>query len=199
MSHIAAQNPDEIFDVVDAQDRVIGQATRSEVHARGWWHRAVHILVLNRKVEVLLQKRSRFKDTSPGKWTSSCAGHVDAGESYLAAAVRELAEELGITVASDDLTLCGRLSPTEQTGWEWVNLYCLSHEGPFTVPPAEVEELNWTSFQTLDASLVEQPQAFATSFFSVWKQFREFQLTADFQQDNPDEKHFSETPHEQPR
>ena len=70
---------EEIFDVVNERDEVIGQNTRREVHARGLWHRAVHVLVFNAHGEVFLQKRSMKKDLCPGKWDSSSSGHVDTG------------------------------------------------------------------------------------------------------------------------
>ena len=93
----AGQNPEELFDVVDAQDRVVGQAPRREVHAKQLRHRAVHVLVFDEKGAVFLQKRSMGKDSCPGTWDSSCSGHLDAGEDYDAAAVRELREEIGLT------------------------------------------------------------------------------------------------------
>ena len=94
---------EEIFDFVNERDEVIGQAPRREVHARGWWHRAVHVLVFNARGEVFLQKRSLKKDSAAGKWDSSSAGHLDTGEDYDPAAVRELREELGIEVAGNCL------------------------------------------------------------------------------------------------
>jgi isopentenyldiphosphate isomerase len=54
---------------------VVGQNTRREVHARGLWHRAVHVLVFNARGEVFLQKRSMKKDIAAGKWDSSASGH----------------------------------------------------------------------------------------------------------------------------
>jgi isopentenyldiphosphate isomerase len=57
---------DEIFDVVNERDEVIGQNTRREVHARGLLHRAIHVLVFNSRGEIFLQKRSMIKDREPG-------------------------------------------------------------------------------------------------------------------------------------
>src|SRR5450432_310133 len=87
---------EEWFDVVNARDEVIGRELRREVHARGLWHRAIHVLVFSGAGRVFLQKRSRSKDTAPCLWYSSCSGHVDSGEDYDTAAVRELGEELGL-------------------------------------------------------------------------------------------------------
>src|SRR5271165_5870900 len=89
---------EEIFDIVNERDEVVGQNTRREVHARGLWHRAVHVLVFNARGEVFLQKRSMKKDTAKGKWDSSSSGHLDSGEDYDACAMRELREEIGLSL-----------------------------------------------------------------------------------------------------
>lgn len=154
-----AQNPDEIFDVVDADDRVIGQATRAEVHRRGLWHRAIHVWVFNRAGDVFLQKRSLAKDMSPGRWDSSCSGHLDAGEDYDSAAARELAEELGLTVSPAPSRWL-RLPASEETAWEFVWVYRCVAEGPFTLQPAEIERGEWVSAQDLAARLDKGPEDF---------------------------------------
>ena len=123
-----AQDPNEIFDIVDADDRVVGQATRAEVHARKLFHRAVHILIFTPGGTLILQRRSLAKDTCPGLLSSSCAGHVDAGESYGFAALRELEEELGISVqAEKHLEFVGMQKPSAENGFEFVRIYALRH------------------------------------------------------------------------
>ncbi len=87
---------EEFFDIVNERDEPVGRALRDEVHARGLRHRAVLIFVFNAAGQIFLQKRSMTKDVSPGLWTVSCSGHVDAGEEYDIAAQRELGEELGL-------------------------------------------------------------------------------------------------------
>lgn len=91
----------EYFDVVDIFDRVVGLAPRHYIHANKLFHRAVHIFVFNSNGELFLQKRSMDKDSAPGKWVSSCSGHVDSGEYYYDAAVRELGEEIGLYYSKD--------------------------------------------------------------------------------------------------
>ena len=59
---------EEIFDVVNERDEVVGRAPRSEVHAHGLLHRAVHVLIFNARGELFLQKRSKTKDREPSRW-----------------------------------------------------------------------------------------------------------------------------------
>ncbi len=73
---------EEIFDVVDENDEVVGQLPRSEVHARGLLHRAVSIFVFNSSGQLLLQLRTPTKDEYPNCYTSSASGHLSAGEDY---------------------------------------------------------------------------------------------------------------------
>jgi 16S rRNA (adenine1518-N6/adenine1519-N6)-dimethyltransferase len=132
-----AQHPEELFDVVDEQDVVLRPETRDVVHVNNLRHRAVHMLLFNSQGELFLQKRSMWKDRNPGLWDSSAAGHVDSGENYIQAAHRELQEELGI--APPELVSFGRLTPSPTTGWEFIELYRGSHEGPFQPAPMEIE------------------------------------------------------------
>lgn len=92
---------EEIFEVLDTEGRVIGLATRSEVHSDpSLIHRVVHVMVFNKQGNLLLQKRSMNKDIAPGRWDTSVGGHVNPGEDIHDAAIREMSEELGI-VTSD--------------------------------------------------------------------------------------------------
>src|SRR6187200_1312345 len=88
---------EEIFDVCDEQDPVIGTAPRSRVHAEWLLHRAVHVFVFNSRGQLLLQRRSATRDESPLKLTSAASGHLGTGESYETAAVREMQEEIGLS------------------------------------------------------------------------------------------------------
>ena len=88
---------DEIFEIVDDFNNVIGIAPRSQCHGNpGLCHRTAHVVVLNELGDILLQKRSNDKDIQPGKWDSAVGGHLIVGETFEEAAVREMNEELGI-------------------------------------------------------------------------------------------------------
>jgi isopentenyl-diphosphate Delta-isomerase len=76
---------------------------RSSAHAKGLWHRTVHVWIRNRMGELLLQRRSLNKETFPGLWDISAAGHISAGDSSREAAVREMQEEVGVSCNSEAL------------------------------------------------------------------------------------------------
>ncbi len=86
----------EILSVVNEEDLVIGQRRRDEIHSLNLFHRSIHVLVFNSNGEIFLQQRGLLKQESPGLWASSVSGHVDAGESYDVACIREIEEEIGI-------------------------------------------------------------------------------------------------------
>lgn len=166
------QKAGEIFDVVDENDQVIGQKTRGVVHAENLLHRAVHVFVFNKRGDLLLQQRSMFKDAHPGVWDSSVSGHLDAGEAYAAAAVRELDEEMGIRAESAPEEIA-RIGPCEATGWEHVRLYRSHHHGPVQYPAAEVEAAAWFPVAEITAWLAARPEDFASGFIACWQAARE--------------------------
>ena len=102
---------EEIFDIVDENGQPTGErVTRSQAHADGVRHRTAHIWVLREngdKTEVLLQKRALNKDSFPGRYDTSSAGHIQAGDEPLESAIRELSEELGLQVVPEDLHFAG--------------------------------------------------------------------------------------------
>ena len=158
---------EELFDIVNDRDEVVGRAPRREAHARGLLHRAVHVIIFNAAGLVFLQKRSLGKDTAPGCWDSSCSGHVDAGEDYDFSAVRELGEELGLTVPSPPPRWF-RIEARAETGWEFVWVYRLRNEGPFVLAPSEIERGEWFPPAEITRRIAERPEEFASSFRLIW-------------------------------
>ena len=129
----------EVFDIVNQRDEVIGRAGRGEVHGNPMLiHRVVHVLVFDRFGALYLQKRSRNKDVQPGKWDTSVGGHVDAGESYDAAAERELTEELGITGTAPAF-LYKYLHRNDYES-EYVSTYRMVYDGLIRIQPDEIDE-----------------------------------------------------------
>lgn len=159
----------EQFPVVDENDRVLRVAPRSEVHGDNLRHRAVHILVFNGAGDIYLQKRSRWKDRHPLLWDSSAAGHVDGEESYEAAAIRELQEELGVTAELHPLL---KLPASDRTGQQFIWLYRARHEGPFCLAPSEIEWGGFFPCSLVSAWIEARPEEFAPGFAECWRAFR---------------------------
>ena len=101
----------EYLDIVDEQGQPTGEiVSRTLAHTEGIRHRTAHIWIVRRENEhfqVLMQKRAMSKDSFPGKYDTSSAGHIQAGDEPLASGLRELAEELGIHAKPEDLEFAG--------------------------------------------------------------------------------------------
>ena len=102
----------EILDIVDEHGIPTGKTVeRTFAHEQGILHRTAHVWIVREKkgrIQVLLQKRSEEKDSYPGCYDISSAGHIPAGVDFLPSAVRELKEELGVSVMQKALVYCGQ-------------------------------------------------------------------------------------------
>ena len=83
--------------LVDNQDNPIGVMEKILAHQKGELHRALSVLILNSKNELLLQRRALGKYHSPGLWTNTCCSHPYPGEDSFEAAKRRLQEEMGMS------------------------------------------------------------------------------------------------------
>lgn len=106
----------EYFDVIDKYGNLTGETvSREKAHSKGIRHHTAHVWIVRfnsetNKWQVLLQLRAADKDSFPCMWDTSCAGHIDAGESVNEGMLRELKEELSITATIEDLTFIGELN-----------------------------------------------------------------------------------------
>ncbi|MEE9332773.1 MAG: NUDIX domain-containing protein [Granulosicoccaceae bacterium] len=158
-----------MLDIVNEADEVVAHATRDAVHAGNHLHRATHMVLQNSSAEVFVQLRSLSKDMHPGLWDTSAAGHVDAGESYIDCAVRELQEELGVQVLADQLHEFMRVAPSEDNGYEFVRVYWVNSDAPITLEAKEIDDGRWMSASALDNWLAESPGDFTPDFHQIWQ------------------------------
>lgn len=149
----------EFLDIVDEYGNPTGEIVdREKAHTEGIRHRTSHVWILRHGadgVEVLLQKRSQNKDSFPGCYDISSAGHIPAGIEWKESALRELEEELGIDwICEEDLLLCGQRKIThddEFHGKPFVdrqlsNIYCLwldVEPSKLRLQEEEVESVVW--------------------------------------------------------
>ena len=159
----------EMFDVVNLRDEVMYQERRSVVHEKGLFHRAVHIFARSKNGMWILQKRSASKDIDPLLWTSSCSGHVDAGEDYLDAAVRECEEELGVSLLHDQFLELLQTSPCHETGNEFVRVFALKDLISPRNNPEEIDALETYSLPEIEKEIECSTQHFSLSFIHIFK------------------------------
>ena len=158
--------PLETLDIVNTNNEIIGTASRQIVHRQKLCHRSAHLIITNPLSQVLMQLRSAAKDNFPNKWDSSVAGHVDSGETYLQCIQRESCEELGIET-NHSLVQIGELPASADNGWEFIQIFWMTHEGPFVPAEREIERIEWFSVEKLTQMLSDIPSAFAGGFASV--------------------------------
>ena len=157
---------EEWFDVVNERDEVIGIARRAQVHAEGLRHRAAHVLVFDPAGRLFVQQRAYTKDNSPGCWDTSAAGHLDAGEDYHAAALRELGEELGVAPDAP-LEPLFRFEACADTGQEFVWVYRAVVSAPLRLEPSEIIDGRWCSLTELAAWRQRAPDVFTATFHRI--------------------------------
>lgn len=162
---------DEMFDILDEKSwSKTGQEKRGVVHRDGILHQSVSVWITNGKGDLLLQRRHSNKSICPECWDVSCAEHLKPNESFAAAAVRGMGEELGI-VASDGGPAPVTLElvrdrhqktfkyPSQGIVDNELNMvYLCSWEGPLKIDKVEVSEVAWVSPQELSEELLKPEQ-----------------------------------------
>lgn len=129
--------------------------SRGRAHVEAVPHQTVHIWFVNSANELLIQKRALCKESHPGLWDISAAGHIPFGETALSAAVRECEEELGRSVSENDLRelfTCYQEFHHGNSGFhdiEWPIVYMVKDDFSLescSLQESEVAEIQWITF-----------------------------------------------------
>lgn len=162
----------ELLDIVDEAGRIVGRETREHCHGNpALIHRSVHVFVFNTAGELYLQKRSMIKDVQPGKWDTSVGGHLDLGEEYEAAVLREMEEELGIRgIEPEYLYAYLYRNPHES---EATRMYRIVYDGPITPDPDEISEGRFWSPGEIESKL--GTDVFTPNFEKEIRRFQEWE------------------------
>jgi isopentenyldiphosphate isomerase len=145
----------ELVDIVDADDRIIGQATRAEMRARKLRHRATYFLVFNPEGQLFVHQRTASKDVYPSYYDVAVGGVVAAGESYDDGARRELAEELGITAVRPRPIFNFRFDDGDSP----VNgrVYSCTYDGALVLQASEIVSGEWLDLDVVFERVRQQP------------------------------------------
>ncbi|KAL1832256.1 hypothetical protein ACET3Z_001907 [Daucus carota] len=163
------EQPEEHFDVLTKTGHKAGfTKPRSAVHRDGDYHRAVHVWIYAESTqELLLQRRADCKDSWPGLWDISSAGHISAGDSSLITARRELHEELGVLLPKDAFeSIFVFLEESVTNGGTFINneycdVYLVTTLEPiplqaFTLQESEVSAVKYISFEEYRSMLANK-------------------------------------------
>lgn len=164
---------DELQDVVDGNDEVVGVLPRGVIWDNGLENnvRVINIFVQNERGEIFLPVRSMKKRYLPGGYDYSCGENVKSGESYFDGAVRGLKEELGID--SDKLDEVGTFKPDLEKG-----LFCFGKVYLFRVDPKDEQIMintdefvghEWRSIVEVREMLNKSPERFKRDYKAVFE------------------------------
>lgn len=158
---------DELLDIVDDNDSVIGREMRSVVHRKGLQHRGAHVFLFNEDGKMLIQKRSADRASSPSLLDCSVSEHIQAGESYFDAAMRGMKEEMG--VEGIEIKRLGKIKM--EYGLNDNEISCI-YEGrikPEQVrfDPVEISEVRFMSLDEIRAGIVAEKGLFCGWFIEL--------------------------------
>ena len=163
-----ANQPDEILDWVDDQDRVVGEIVRSKANSDPKYaHREVGILLVDKDERILLQKRSKYKNENPSVW-SITAGHILAKGDPEITAHQELEEELGFDTK---LIYLDKILKTYPWETHFTYYFLAKYDGQkIVLEPAEVEKVDFFSKAELD-DLINSKEKVNTSHLPIFNKF----------------------------
>jgi isopentenyldiphosphate isomerase len=142
---------EELVDVVDDGGGVVGTVTRARMRAERLRHRCTFVLVRDSTGAVLVHRRSEDKDLWPGRWDLAVGGVVAAGEDWEDAAVRELAEEVGVSGVA--LQPLGEGTYADDDVVETARMWAVTWDGPVSFDDGEVVEAVWVDLEELNDRL----------------------------------------------
>ena len=158
---------EELLDIVDDNDHVIGQESRTIVHQRGLQHRGVHVFLFTDDGKMLIQKRSADRAASPSLLDCSISEHVKAGEDYHDAAIRGMKEELGVEGIEIERLTKFRMNYGMNDN-EISELYQgVVHPELVQFDPVEIESVMYLSMDELRRMLEEDSQSLCGWFVEM--------------------------------
>jgi len=158
---------DELFDIVDQEDNVVGRDTRSVAHQLGLWHRGVHVLLFTHDDRLIVQQRSKTKSQSPRLFDCSVSEHVISGESYHTAGQRGLSEELGLMNISIHPQIKFRMNYGPNDNEISMLFKGIAEPTGIQFDPQEIERIELYEINELKQIMEQSPQKFSYWFSQI--------------------------------
>ena len=160
----------ESFPVVDKDDKVMFPVYNREIlHSNKYRHRAIHIFIETFGGGFVLQLKGKSSENA-GKWSSAVSGHVEYGEDYEEAAIREAKEELGLKIDKKELVRAIKIDACEETGNEFVVLftYLMDRNVEFIKPnPNEIENILIGPLPDIIKDINKNPDDYSPAFIKL--------------------------------
>lgn len=171
---MAAPASTSLIDRVDPRDRPVGVVTRKDALAEGANFRTAHVFIFDRRGRLLLQRLAPTRERHPGRWGSSVAAYLFAGERYAAAARRRMGEELGL--AGTPIPL-GKVRMRDERSMKFIGLFEFRADVAEIRDPDHIAELKFWDLENLDTSTVSKPAEFTPTFLRLYSFYRRDELT----------------------
>lgn len=170
MSTLKSVRSKENIILVDPKDHKIGEIEKILAHEYGMLHRAFSIFIFRKrgkKIELLLQQRSRKKYHGGGLWTNTCCSHPHPKDKIVKSAEKRLKEEMGIEVKLKQIGKFHYVAPVDNGLTEneidhvLIGTY---EEDEIPINTNEVENYRWENVVTLQKKLAHQPKKYTPWF-----------------------------------
>ncbi len=140
------EQQEEFLDIVDHNDQVIKTLPRSEVYGKGLFGqmRSVWLLIRNSHGQLWIPRRCSTRQVCPDHLEGSVVGHVQAGETYQQALIRETQEEVGFDLTKQSYRHLGKLIPHIHQSFCFADVYeCRMDQEPVNWNRQEFSEWSW--------------------------------------------------------
>lgn len=167
-----------VIQIVDEHDNPVKGGTKEEAQQQGLWHRIVRVMLQDESGMLLLQKRAKGV-LSPECWDFSSSGHVDEGEDYETAALRELGEELSLDGIVLTKTKYGHVERKTSEGLIFRRFFVafsgqIAHDQEIDIDREEVAAVRWWTLDELKQAIAENPDEFTHGLRQAveWGEFK---------------------------
>jgi len=167
---MSAPTPNTLIDAVNERDEEVGTVRRREALSQGRNFRTAHVFVVDGNERLLLQRLAPQRDRHPGRWGSSVAAYLFAGESYRDGAARRMREELGISAPLEDF---GKIEMRDTESLKFVSLFIARSDFAEIREPDHISQLEYRPVGEIEAQLEEEPENFTPTFQALFSLFSE--------------------------